>query len=190
MCNSTTSCLYCPAYLFDVLFNIKRCIWSAVICVGYQRKEDFRAFPQNYAYFLRQPSHGPKYEPNLKEQIVSLDLLLFYVCKCLPTCMYVLCVCPRPTNHKRAPDTPTPKSHAAVSHLVGAGAGTWPQEEQQTLLTAELPLQPHGSSCDANMKEQYWLLPAGISNPYLYHEWTLWMFLFQHILFIWKILVY
>lgn len=95
-----------------------------------------------------------------------------------------------PQNHKRAPDTPTPESHAAVSHLVGAGAGTWPQEEQQTLLTAELPLQPHGSSCDANMKEQYWLLPAGISNPYLYHEWTLWMFLFQHILFIWKILVY
>lgn len=83
-----------------------------------------------------------------------------------------------PQNYKRASDTPTLESHAAVSHLVGAGAGTWPQEEQQTLLTTELPLQPHGSSCDANMKEQYWLLPVGILNPYgtLYPEWILWMF--------------
>lgn len=80
--------------------------------------------------------------------------------------MYVLCVCPRPTKPQKGTRSQTPESHVAVSHLVGAGAGTWPQEEQQTLLTAELPLQPHGSSCDANMKEQYWLLPASISNPY------------------------
>lgn len=89
-------------------------------------------------------------------------------------------------------DTPTLECHAAVSYLVGAGAGTWPREEQQTLLTAELPLQPHGRRCDENMKAQHWLLPAGTSNPHytLYPEWILRMFLFQHILFIWKILVY
>lgn len=79
------------------------------------------------------------------------------------------CVCPRPTKPQKGISTPTLESHAAVSHLAGAGAGTWPREEPPALLTAELPLQPHGSSCEATMKEQYWLLPAGILNPYGTH---------------------
>lgn len=80
--------------------------------------------------------------------------------------MYVLVYVQGRQNHKRASDTPTLESHAAVSQLVGARAGTWPWEKQQVLLTAELPLQPHGISCEETMKEQYWLLPAGILNPY------------------------
>lgn len=155
---------------------------------GYRRKKDFRAFPQDYVDFLSYPSHRPKYEPKAQRTDCFRSIFFYFMCASvyLHACLYVQC----PGNHRRASNFPSPGATLGATSWVPGTEPRSPGRAQCSLCWAVSPVPGKQRRWECERKVS--AFPAGTLNPHGSPH-TLdrsWINLFQHILLIWKTLVY